>query len=120
MTLAENMRRRNCELKVLVVIAVITIILLSAFSDFRPRSTDRFTELPDGQTVRVQCEVAAVRISEKGWVLVLFDFAGDSAKGFLAKEDGPPPAVKSMVEAEVTWSSGSEMFFVHRWTTIEP
>ncbi|MDD1743141.1 MAG: hypothetical protein LUO85_00775 [Methanomassiliicoccales archaeon] len=114
------MRRRNCELKALVAIAAATIILMSAFSDFRPRSSDRFTELPDGQTVRVQCEVAAVRISEKGWVLVLFDFAGDSANGFLAKEDGPPPAVQTMVEAQGTWSSGSEMFFVRRWTAIEP
>ncbi len=113
------MRRPANELKALVAIAAASIVLLSAFSDFRPRSTDRFADLPDGQTVRVQCEVAAVRQSPKGWVLVLFDFAGESVKGFLASEDGPPPAEQTMVEAQGTWSSGSEMFFVQRWAGIE-
>jgi hypothetical protein len=111
-------RRPKSELKALVAIAAATIVLLSVFSDFRPRSADRFGELPDGQTVRIQCEVGAVRQSPKGWVLVLFDFAGASAKGFLANEDGPPPAEKAMVEAQGTWSSGSEMLFVSRWVGI--
>ncbi len=108
----------NSELKAMVAVAATLIILLSAFSDFRPRSADRFVDLPDGQTVRMQCEVAAVRQSPKGWVLVLFDFAGASAKGFLANEDGPPPAENTMVEAQGTWSSASGMFFVQRWVGI--
>jgi hypothetical protein len=112
-------RHRNFELKALVAIAAAAIFLLSAFSDFRPRSTDRFADLSDGQTVRMQCEVAAVRQSVKGWMLVLFDFAGESATGFLANEDGPPPSERVMMEAWGTWSSGSEMFFVQRWTPIE-
>jgi hypothetical protein len=102
----------------MVAIAAVLIVLLSAFSDFRPRAADRFADLPDGQTVRVQCEVGAVRQSLKGWVLVLFDFAGASAKGFLANEDGPPPAEKAMVEVQGTWSSGSEMLFIQRWVGI--
>jgi len=111
-------RRPKSELKVLVAVAATLIVLLSVLSDFRPRSTDRFADLPDGQTVRLQCEVAAVKQSLKGWVLVLYDFAGSSAKGFLANEDGPPPAEQTMVEARGTWSSGSEMFFVRSWTAI--
>ena len=56
--------------------------------------------------------------SLKGWALVLYDFAGCSAKGFLANEDGPPPAERTMVEAQGAWSSGSEMFFVRMWSAI--
>lgn len=112
------MRHPNRELTVLVAIATVLIVLLSAFSDFRPRSADRFADLPEGQTVRVQCEVGTVSQSPKGWVLVLFDFAGASAKGFLANEDGPPPAEKAMVEAQGTWSSGSEMLFIQRWVGV--
>lgn len=112
------MRQPKNELKVPVTVAAAFIIVLSVFSDFRPRSTDRFAELPDGQTVRVQCEVATVKQSLKGWVLVLYDFAGSSAKGYLVNEDGPPPAELSLIEAQGTWSSGSEMFFVRSWTAI--
>jgi hypothetical protein len=105
-------------MKALVGIATALIVLLSVFSDFQPRSVDRFADLPDGQTARIQCEVGTVRQSLKGWVLVLFDFAGASAKGFLANEDGPPPAEKAMVEAQGTWSSGSGMLFLQRWVGI--
>ncbi len=112
------MRHTKGGLKVLVTVAATLIVLLSVLSDFRPRSTDRFADLPDGQTVRVQCEVTAIKQSLKGWVLVLYDFGGGSAKGFLANEDGPPPTEQTMVEAQGTWSSGSEMFFIRSWTAI--
>ncbi len=105
-------------LRVLVAVAAVLIISLSAFSDFRPRSTDYFGELPDGQTVRIQCEVATVRQSLKGWILELFDFAGGSVTGFLAAADGPPPNERTLVEVQGTWSSGSEMFFMRHWTAI--
>jgi hypothetical protein len=111
-------RRPSTELRALVGIATVLIVLLSAFSDFKPKAADRFADLPDGQIVRIQCEVGAVRQSLKGWVLVLFDFAGASAKGFLANEDGPPPVEKAMVEAQGTWSSGSGMLFLQRWARI--
>ena len=112
------MLHMKSELKVLVMVAAMLIVLLSVLSDFRPRSIDRFGDLPEGQTVRNQCEVADIKQSLKGWVLMLYDFAGCSAKGFLAKEDGPPPTEKTMVEAQGTWSSGSEMFFIRRWVAI--
>jgi hypothetical protein len=105
-------------LKAKVAVAAAFIILLTSFSDFQPRSTDRFADLPDGQMVRVQCEVVTVRQSLKGWVLEILDFAGGTVTGFLANDDGPPPAEQTVVEAQGTWSAGSEMFFVQRWTAI--
>jgi hypothetical protein len=112
------MLRPKSQLKALVAAVVVLILLLTAFSDFRARSIDRFVELPDGQTVRIQCEVGTVRQSLKGWIMVLFDFAGASASGFLASEDGPPPLERTMMEAQGTWSSGGEIFFIQRWTAI--
>ena len=112
------MSRPKCELKALVAVAAMLIALMSVFSDFQPRSIDCFAGVPDGQVVRVQCEVSSVSQTLKGWILVLFDFAGNSVKAFLATEDGPPPAEKTIVEARGTWSSGNEMFFVHHWIAI--
>ena len=70
------MRHPRIRLRALVALAITLIVLLSVFSDFRPRSTDRFGDLADGQAVRVQCEVASVSQSLKGWILFLFDFDG--------------------------------------------
>ncbi len=112
------MRRPKHRLRALVAVAAAFIVLLTSFSDFKPRSTDRFADLPDGQTVRVQCEVGQIRQSQKGWILEMLDFTGQSVTGFLANEDGPPPAEQTVVEAQGTWSSGSEMFFVRRWAPV--
>lgn len=112
------MRHPGNRLRELVALTAVLIVLLSVFSDFRPRSTGRFDDLPDGQAVRVQCEVTSVSQSLKGWILFLFDFEGGSVKGFLAAEDGPPPDENALVEARGIWSAGSEMFFVHSWIAI--